>query len=306
MLRLTLLLLCLICAPSAYATDLAGTWDMVADGRVITRLELRRNSGGWSGIWLRPTNFTFDGNTFTNIEGPVVSRRSISARPLPTGTEISFSDPRPDSTPDIFRISQLDNRRALLEYVGLRYEPITLVRGAKRALGPWDRNGRYTRTVHRTDNPELAKIFDEDQADRENEKLSSADLVLADKRRREVTRQLLDARALSSGQDFFYAALILHHGGAPADYLWAHTLAIVAVARGNSDAAWLAAASLDRYLQAIGQPQVYGTQYSLGGTNVPTGTYDPGALPDSLRRLMGVPEFSKQDRRIKLQATAGP
>ena len=41
----------------------------------------------------------------------------------------------------------------------------------------------------------------------------------------------------------------------------AHTLALLAVARGERNATWIASAALDRYLKSVGQPQIYGTQY---------------------------------------------
>ena len=46
----------------------------------------------------------------------------------------------------------------------------------------------------------------------------------------------------------------------------AHTLAMVAVARGDADARWIGAATLDRYLQAIGRPQVYRTHSGTAST----------------------------------------
>ena len=47
------------------------------------------------------------------------------------------------------------------------------------------------------------------------------------------------------------------------DYLLAHILALDAMAKGFDRAKWLSVATLDRYLQLIGQPQVFGTQYPL-------------------------------------------
>lgn len=301
MFKIAFFFILLTICPNARAADLAGTWDMVADGSVISRLELRRTAAGWSGVWSRPTAFSFDGNTFSAIEGPVVRRVSASAKEVPTGLEFSFPDPRPDSTPDIIRIMPLDERRALLELVGPGFEPITLVKGGKSSLGPWVKERRYTRTVHRTNNPDIAKIFEEDQADRTNEKLTLADLAAGDKRRRETVRTFVESGKLSSAQDFYQAAVILQHGDTPRDYLWAHALATVAAARGNSFATWLAAASLDRYLQAIGQPQIFGTQY-LTRPDAQAPKYDPSVIPDSLRKLMRVPDLEKQDPRIRQQS----
>jgi hypothetical protein len=43
---------------------------------------------------------------------------------------------------------------------------------------------------------------------------------------------------------------------------FAHVLAVTALGKGNAGARWLAAASLDRYLHRLGQPQIFGTQFT--------------------------------------------
>jgi hypothetical protein len=54
---------------------------------------------------------------------------------------------------------------------------------------------------------------------------------------------------------------VFQHGRDADDYLLAHILAVQAVVKGDASSKWIAAATLDRYLQAIGHPQVFGTQY---------------------------------------------
>jgi hypothetical protein len=99
------------------------------------------------------------------------------------------------------------------------------------------------------DNPEMKRIFEEDQKPRQGAmtSLDWATVAKADAARREAVRKLLADGALQSGEDFNRAA-----------YLLAHTLAMVAVKKGNEDAIWIAAATLDRYLQSIEQSQIYG------------------------------------------------
>jgi len=65
---------------------------------------------------------------------------------------------------------------------------------------------------------------------------------------------------VQSGEDYYYAAFIFQHGQKPSDYLYAHVLAVTAVNKGFKSAIWLCAATLDRYLCSIKQPQVFGTQ----------------------------------------------
>src|SRR5260370_22701704 len=110
---------------------------------------------------------------------------------------------------------------------------------------------------------EIQRLYDEDQKDRDfganstgspeqRKRMSERDEV-----RRNRVRQLLDQGALKSGTDYRQAAFIFQHGSIPSDYLLAHCLAMVGVFRGDMDSRWIAAATLDRYLQSIKQPQVF-------------------------------------------------
>jgi hypothetical protein len=81
-----------------------------------------------------------------------------------------------------------------------------------------------------------------------------------DARRAEI-RKLLEEGKITSGEDFSDAALIFQHGQTPEEFLFAHVLAVEALIRGGSADKWIAAATLGRYLHAVNQPQVFGTQY---------------------------------------------
>jgi hypothetical protein len=73
---------------------------------------------------------------------------------------------------------------------------------------------------------------------------------------------------------------------------------MVAVARGRAEASWIGAATLDRYLQNIGRPQVFGTQYRTPpGEDTTQEPYDRALVPDALRRALGVPSQAAQERR---------
>jgi hypothetical protein len=92
------------------------------------------------------------------------------------------------------------------------------------------------------------------------EQMNANDIV-----RRQRASQLLNQGVLQTGEDFYDAAFIFQHGNKAEDYLLAHVLAMLAVSKGDPHGRWIAAATLDRYLQAIGQPQVFGTQYAERG-----------------------------------------
>jgi hypothetical protein len=110
------------------------------------------------------------------------------------------------------------------------------------------------------------------------------DVNSRDAMRRAEAKSLLGAGELKTAQDFHDAAFIFQHGHDPDDYLLAHILAIDAIVKGDSSSKWLAAATLDRYLQAIGQKQVFGAQYlsksysySLQHKNDPSALKSPEA-----------------------------
>lgn len=101
---------------------------------------------------------------------------------------------------------------------------------------------------------------------------------------RKQVRQLMRDGKIRSAKDYYYAAFIFQHGQTPSDYLYAHVLAVTAVNKGLHNAIWLSAATLDRYLQSIGQPQIFGTQFGGSLTN-PRDDYDRLMLSDAMRAM---------------------
>lgn len=149
------------------------------------------------------------------------------------------------------------------------------------------------------DNREMAEMFSADQADRQGD-IDWMAVSRRDAARRGRTRELLDAGALSSPNDYYAAAFIFQHGGEPEDYLLAHVLAVRALALGHEKAEWIAAATLDRYLQSIARDQIYGTQYTMSPTDPASqGRYDRGFLPDAVRTASGVEPLAEQAAKVK-------
>lgn len=151
-------------------------------------------------------------------------------------------------------------------------------------------------------NPTMAGIFSEDQDDRRS--APNIDWTIVgprDEARRAATQKLLDDGALKTAEDFKEAAFVFQHGRRPEDYLLAHTLAMVAAAKGDQSALWIATASLDRYLWAIKQPQVFGTQYALPhapGSKWTQAPYDHSVVSDALRRELGVRTEAEQQKQL--------
>ena len=110
----------------------------------------------------------------------------------------------------------------------------------------------------------IHQLFIDDQAERTVRGAIfkyGPDVNSRDALRRAEAKLLLAAGELKTAQDFHDAAFIFQHGHSPDDYLLAHIPAIEAIVKGDASSKWIAAATLDRYLQAIGQRQVFGTQY---------------------------------------------
>ena len=115
--------------------------------------------------------------------------------------------------------------------------------------------------------------------------------------RENATRRLIADGDLHSGKDFEKAAVIFQHSHKPDDYLLSHSLALVALSKGDSDAVWIAAASLDRYLIAVGSPQIYGTQFlTPPGTQATQEPYARSIISDAIRGDLRVPSIADQER----------
>jgi hypothetical protein len=152
-----------------------------------------------------------------------------------------------------------------------------------------------------SDSAELAKLNDEDQADRRPKDGQAIDWAVVgprDRQREGRVKALYEAGALHTGKDYYRAAMVLQHASKPDDYLLAHELCVLGLPKGERAARWLACASEDRYLMSIGQPQRFGTQFRATGANGPMKLYEVGAgVTDALRRELGVPTLAEARQR---------
>jgi hypothetical protein len=154
------------------------------------------------------------------------------------------------------------------------------------------------RTIH--------QLYVEDQADREAPggdltKLDWGKMAQRDDARRKQVRAMLETGELKSGADFREASFIFQHGFQADDYLLAHILAMAAVAKGDQESRWIAAATLDRYLHNIGQKQVFGTQYhSVNNEPMTQEPFNRALVPAPLRETLCVPNDHLQ--QVMLEA----
>lgn len=115
-----------------------------------------------------------------------------------------------------------------------------------------------------TDNLRLQELFEADQKDRA--RIYERPEHMQGLRERDTARTgqvyaMMEREEVRTKNDLYNAALILHHGADPGDFLASHRLACMAAVMGHRTARWLSAASLDRYLMSLSLPQVYGTQF---------------------------------------------
>lgn len=156
-------------------------------------------------------------------------------------------------------------------------------------------SGRFARGQQaESDNNEMRQIFDEDQKDRQTGMHSGwtpeviTKIGADDERHYKQVRKLLANDKLKTGKDFREAAFIFQHGTKPDDYLFAHVLAMVSISKGDPGGRWIAAATLDRYLHSINQPQIFGTQSITKDISSGTWTQDPfnrDLIPEAVRKV---------------------
>lgn len=277
-----------------------GSWVSSAGGKPIFGLTIKNGPNGPEATWSRPTSLSMDVAGFSNVRGPVSHRTAYAARSKNNDLELSFHDPRPGATPDILTLHCIGNDRLKVTFGGVPFGPFefTRVASASPQLGSWDRNKTYAFEIDLPTNAEMTSIFDADQAARSSSNIDWSVVGPADAQRRKRTKELLDSGALQSGNDYYHAAFIFQHGDQANDYLLAHLLAMIAVARGKPSAIWIASATLDRYLLKIGKPQVLGTQYSLPkGQPATQEPYDRALVSDAMRKALQVPSLADQEKQ---------
>jgi hypothetical protein len=295
-------------APAQGAKDLGGNWVLRLGNRIFIVVSLSpiMGSGGqFTGSLTRPKHFSMaNGAFFSGIMGPTVDYRIVHSLTKADCLSFTTQNPADKSDEDNFQLCTSGQGRGTLKFdiAGLEPWPVTKEKGALAIAKDWDSTRNYFLDDTNVSDPEMQRIFEADQKDRQPGvgKIDWDVVGKADAGRRDATRRLLADGKLHTGEDFERAAFVFQHADTPDDYLLAHTLAMVAVARGQGGALWIEAATLDRYLNSVHQPQIYGTQFNFK-PHEPT-TQDPynrSLIPDALRRDLGVPSQAAQEEQRK-------
>jgi hypothetical protein len=291
------------CARSADDSGFAGVWVLSLEGRPLMVLTLESDGDRFEGTLKHPVRITSDGRTFSNLGGEATTDTVTTDPPRESSLRITTIETSGDKNEmDLTLTAPGEGQLAV---VGAPFKPWPLRRhtgsGSPQVWTGWDAKRSYAvEEPYVEPNAEMAEIYKADQAVRQSMESFAANakkIEQEDAARRERTRALLDTGALKAADDFRLAALVFQHGTDPRDYLFAHTLALVALAKGDRGAAWIASASLDRYLQSVGQSQIFGAAFGPGGKS--QGAFDRGLVSDELRRELGVPALAEQEAQMQ-------
>ena len=296
--------------------EFAGTWVYKLGPNTLFALRLEPSktadgvkTGQVHGYLLRPEHFSmqspggtvfhFSHITNTSVREPVVSTgfRDGELRLVDEAAKPADKAAEPIE----FRVRGLDGSHIAFRLFG-PLEPLRLEKSATNEptlTSDWDETRSYSEDDFAADNAEMMRLVDADQKDRnDGVHIDWKTVEKADEARRQVTATLLREGKLHTGHDYESAALVFQHGGTPDDYLMAHALAMVAVSKGQSGAVWISTATLDRYLQSIHQPQIFGTQFNTPGKEPTTQEpYNRSLISDALRGQLGVPSQAEQDKQ---------
>lgn len=298
MMRVLAILLALLSSPVAANTGDHHAWEVRSGASTLLKIEAVEEPTGWLATLLRPAALSIEGDTLIVDDPAPAVYQSVSATRQDDRLDLTFRSA--GGVPMRFAIQMGAAGAATLDIGGILPDPIRLEPAPflPRLFG-LEPGGRYPLDLERPTNAEMTAIFAADQADRgAGQNIDWSVVGPRNAARLARTSALLDAGALRNGDDFYHAASVFQHGGDAAAFMKAHLLGTAAVARGRADALWIAGAPLDRYLQAIGQPQALGTQYSLPkGQPATRELYDRAMASDRLRQLFGTGTLAEQEQR---------
>ena len=157
--------------------------------------------------------------------------------------------------------------------------------------------------------PEVLDLVAQDQWDRCNDMFGEKhqiesctikpSIVEHDSIRHAKAKELLAQGRIESGREYFFVALLFQHSDNPDELMLAHVLAITAANKGFSHAKWMAAATMDRYLHTINQPQIFGTQFKMAAGQWTMEPYSRNAISDALRTQWCVISLADQEKVLK-------
>ena len=174
-----------------------------------------------------------------------------------------------------------------------------------RTMARWDEFVRQCREneerFYSSVNAELLVAFLLDQSDRREADLDVVRVRARDADRRRLVSLAIAKKSLRRAEDYYHAAMIMHHGTTVEELELARELAQRATQLdpSNANALWLYAATTDRFLQKSGRPQIYGTQLRNTGSKWTRDPYDPSVVTDAERERYRVPSVAEQIKELE-------
>ena len=287
--------------------DFAGNWALRLGKRILLVMTLTPATGsaGQFTVSFVSPHFYYvnSGTSFTDIKGSAIHYSIV--RSATKANCLFFTTQNPADKQDgenyQFCITGEGHGTLKIDMPGFEPWPLTKEKGPLSVATDWDSTRTYYLDDSDVSSTEMQQIYEADQKDRPLGKKLEEGVLKSDAARRQATAKLLADGKLHTGKDFERAAFVFQHGDTPDDFLMAHTFAMAAVARGQNSAIWIASASLDRYLQSIHQPQIYGTQFNPNPNGLTTQEpYNRTLVPDFLRQFLGVPSQAAQEDAKKL------
>jgi len=284
-----------------------GAWVMNLGTKTFMVLTLENAGDTFSGTLTRPEKFqTSNGVRFSHLSSSVETETVVSASIQGDKLHFTTSDAHDKDDKSEYEMTLLGRGLASIKVTDIPIEPWTFSRvhdaNPHTVFTDWDPRRSYSLDDDAASNPEMQQIYEADQQVRKDfvEFSRAADaLVPGDAQRRSQTSRLLADGKLRTAEDYTRAAFVFQHGSTPDDFLFAHTLAMVAAAKGDEDALWIASATLDRYLQSTGKRQIFGTQIKEKADHTATlEPYNRELISDGIRRELGVQPIAVQEETL--------
>lgn len=155
-------------------------------------------------------------------------------------------------------------------------------------------------------NPELQKMYDDDQSARMVKNIDWTILTKKDKEREKRVFEMIDAGEIKTGKDYYNSAMIFQHGNDTIASKMAVEHMKKAINLDSTINKWLLAAAIDRDLMRRDKPQIYGTQYIKNDKTEGKWklyTLDPSKITDEERKYYNVETLEEQienERKMNL------
>lgn len=276
---------------TALAHELEGYWALKIEGKNLMVMDIRHSGGKLEGRFVRPRGLNLMNGLF-KISDPA-EQQDILMDAKGNGAALALTFRSEDGRLSVFNAIEDESGDLCLAVADIPAEAgigpwiFKRIDGFQHIFTGWRADRSYVLGDTGRQSREIEELYSLDQRALQHAARpgSSSEAELRSERIIKVKR-LLVGGGIGIGSDYRKAAFILQHGSSEEDFLLAHTLAVVALAKGDAEAVWIAAATLDRYLQSVGKAQIYGTQRQSSDGSVIKPS-DSTTVPEALRAQLG-------------------